>query len=148
METNKLTRRDWFRLRVQPPNQTQTARPHAMGEHVLKQIDLPTNHDGMEMALLPPVREALLSASQIEALFADIAILATNVVLMQRMNGSPRATATSVSANEQLSAAQTAFLEGNVQRVQIRYRWEETAWIDTLERKANEFRLVRIAHCG
>ena len=100
------------------------------------------------MALLPPVREALLSASQIEALFADIAILATNVVLMQRMNGSPRATATSVSANEQLSAAQTAFLEGNVQRVQIRYRWEETAWIDTLERKANEFRLVRIAHCG
>jgi hypothetical protein len=119
---------------------------NVMSESLLAPIELPVNHDGMELSQLPPMREALLSASQIEALFADITNLATNVLLMQRMDGAQRASATAVSASDQLMAAQQALLAGKIQRVQVRYSWDNSAWIDTLERKTNEFRLVRIAH--
>jgi hypothetical protein len=150
MDSRNLTRRDWFRLRTQPVEprceNEPAARPRAMGESLLAPIELPVNHDGMELSQLPPMREALLNASQIEALFADIANLATNVLLMQRMDGAQRASAAAVSASDQLMAAQQALRAGKVQRVQVRYSWDNSAWIDTLERKTNEFRLVRIAH--
>ncbi len=150
MDSKNLTRRDWFRLRrqsaEQPRENAVDPRPLAMGESLLAPIELPTNHDGMELSKLPPMREAVLGLSQIEALFSDIANLATDILLMQRTDGVQRATAASVSTNDQLVAARNALVAGQIHRLQIRYSWEETAWIDTLERKATEFRLVRIAH--
>ena len=47
---------------------------------------------------------------------------------------------------EQLELAHDAILDGSVGKIQIRYRWQDSLWIDTLERKDDVFRLVRIVH--
>jgi hypothetical protein len=65
---------------------------------------------------------------------------------MQRLAGSAHATASSTSSTEQLRMAQQSLLTGAIARIQIRYRWEDCHWIDTLERHDSDVRLVRIAH--
>ena len=50
------------------------------------------------------------------------------------------------STPEQLRAAEPTLLSGSIPRVQIRYHWEAVNWIDTLERRDNRIRLVRIKH--
>lgn len=163
-EGNKLSRRDWFRLRprrseadtpaditaTEAPRQTLSATEHAMGEssHGLQPIAHPENHDSMNLSELPPMREALLSEEQVRQLFADIEALASDIRLMQRSARSLRATATASKATtaEQLRIAQETFLSGTVPRLQIRYHWQAANWIDTLERRDNGVRLIRITH--
>jgi len=153
-----MSRRDWFRLLprgAEPETATDTAArepvqaaAHSMGPapHGLQAIPHPENHDGMNLADLPPMREAFLSEEQVRHLFADIEAFASEVLLMQRLSGSARASACSTSATEQLRTAQQSLLTGAIDRVQIRYRWEDSHWIDTLERRDCGVRLVRIAH--
>ncbi|NQV25522.1 MAG: hypothetical protein HQ518_14275 [Rhodopirellula sp.] len=119
-----------------------------MGEvpNGLQAIAHPVNHDGMDLAELPPMREALLSEDQVRQLFSDIESLASDILLMQRSARSQRAAASKVTTEEQLRMAQDALLSGDVPRVQIRYRWQEANWIDTLERRDDGVRLIRIAH--
>jgi hypothetical protein len=155
-EGNKMSRRDWFRLVPRRPesetpdnasrNAERVAAP-TMGAstHGLKTIPHPENHDGMDLAELPPMREAFLSEDQVRQLFDDIESLATEVLLMQRPVGSVRALG-SASTAEQLRTALQSLLSGTVPRVQIRYHWQSSHWIDTLERHEAGIRLVRIAH--
>lgn len=144
--SQKMSRRDWFRLRKPQTNQTLGATPPNPPE-TLKEIEHPPNHDGMDLSLLPPMREALLSTEQVEALFTDIAGLASDVQLMQRANKAQRATAQAANTKEQLALAKTALVNGDVPRVQIRYRWEGSLWIDTLVNQESQgFKLVRITH--
>ena len=157
-ESKKMSRRDWFRLvpgrpesetlESNAPSETVRAAAPPMGAspHALKTIPHPENHDGMDLAKLPPMREALLSEEQVRQLFADIETLATDVLLMQRLAGSARALASLASTAEQLRNAQQSLLSGTIPRVQIRYHWQAFHWIDTLERHDAGIRLVRIAH--
>ncbi len=157
----KLSRRDWFRLslsgkekspaatnsKVVDQKQTRVASISATG---LTPIEHPPNHDGMDLSELPPMREATLTTSQVNELFGDIASVGSDILLMQRRGGGPsaRAVARSVGETEQLEAAKIALLSGQLGRVQIRYRWRSSQWIDTLESVDGGFRLVRIEHRG
>lgn len=133
----------------EPPIATeQSSTEHFMGEAPtgLQAIAHPENHGGMNLAELPPMREALLSEDQVRQLFSDIEALATDVLLMQRSARAPRATASKATTAEQLRTVQDAILSGTVPRVQIRYHWQAANWIDTLERRDDGIRLIRITH--
>ena len=147
MKNLNPTRRDWFRLRLPRENrmlgESNNSTTHG---HAMQSIAHPPNHDGMDMAQLPPMREALLNDEQIAELFADIGILASEVQLMQRQRGSDRATAAAAKTTEQLEFAKTALLSGTVPRVQIRYRWQNALWIDTLTSSEAGVKLIRIQH--
>lgn len=155
---NKMSRRDWFRLRPRradaevvanvPPTEITDDSDHSMGDvpHGLQPITHPENHDGMNLADLPPMREAVLSEEQVRQLFSDIESLGSDILLMQRSARSQRATPAKATTAEQLHAAQDSLLSGSVPRVQIRYHWQAANWIDTLERREDGVRLVRITH--
>lgn len=145
-DASKLSRREWFRLRVPRKNQLLGHAETGSSNNVLKPIEHPPNHDGMNLSDLPPMREARLSAVQIEALIRDIAELAADVQLMQHADNSNRATARNANSAEQLDFAKAALLSGTVPRIQIRYRWNGKRWIDTLKVESGTYHLVRIAH--
>ena len=87
----KTSRREWFRLRHSP-------QAHFMGNgdgsddladdrsaaNRLQSVESPPNYDGMNLDDLPPVREALLSAQDLDALFDDILRYGSDVQLLQR----------------------------------------------------------------
>jgi hypothetical protein len=151
-DSPKLSRRDWFRLRPATAKQQSdsASRPSevSIGQEArgLQPIAHPENHDGLDLSQLPPMREAVLTAEDVRQLFADIETLATDVLLMQRTSRTANATASRVHTSESLIAAKGALLSGGIRRLQLRYRWQDTAWIDTLEAHPDGFRLVRIAH--
>lgn len=157
-DPNTMSRRDWFRLLPQSSGSKRPADSAAGSAEAavtpsmgatpqgLQAIPHPENHHGMNLADLPPMREAVLSEEQVRQLFADIEALASDVLLMQRLPGSTRAAVSTASSAEQLRAAQQSLLTGAIARCQIRYGWEGTHWIDTLERRDTGVRLVRIAH--
>lgn len=158
-DSPKLSRRQWFRLRMPYPNKNhhepspENAQPVGRlanfaqaASNGLQPIEHPPNHDGLDLAKLPPMREAILSCEEVSDLFADIEQLASDVLLMQRPTGAQRANASSADDYQQLEAAKHALLNGVVPRLQIRYRWQNSHWIDTLRRENNGFHLVRINH--
>lgn len=145
-DSPKLSRREWFRLRVPHQNRLLDDAAQPTRNDVLKPIEHPPNHDGLDLSELPPMREALLTIEQVEELFTDIRNLATDVLLMQRSTGAQRATASRAETIEQLVLAKTSLLSGRVKRVQIRYRWQDSLWIDTLSSQPEGYRLIRIAH--
>ncbi len=165
---NQITRRDWFRLRVPHSNQVldepnleaqvekgvSSAVPlddspvstlSSKNDNGLKPIPHPENHVGLDLSQLPPMREAELSPEQVGVLFDDIEKLATDIHLMQRPGGSMKASSQSLVAT-QMGAARGWLLQGEIKRIQIRYRWQDAFWIDTLESRESGFRLVRIQH--
>ena len=139
MSSNReLSRRDLLRL----PARRQT---HdllgAAPTSALAPVDEPPNHDGMDTSQLPPVHEALLAREQVAALFADIEQCAADVQLMVRRTAEGPA-----ERSPPLGEVCRKLLAGEVSRLQIRYRWQDALWIDTLECTADGFRLVRIGH--
>jgi hypothetical protein len=150
-----MSRRDWFRLRPQR-SEAQTSsettavvdRKPVMGQsqEALQPVAFPENHGGVNLTELPPMCEGLLSVEQVRQLFSDIESLASQILLMQRLPNAQRATTQALSTPEQIRAAETTLLSGAMPRVQIRYHWESVNWIDTLERREDGIRLVRIKH--
>ena len=112
----------------------------------LKPIAHPPNHDGLDLSELPPMREATLSVEEVNTLFDDIAQLGADVLLMQRTKGVQRADASKADTKTKLGLAKSSLLSGEIQRLQIRYRWQDQQWIDTLKRETDGFHIVRIAH--
>ncbi|MDC0935821.1 hypothetical protein OAS39_06010 [Pirellulales bacterium] len=149
-DSNQMSRRDWFRLRPRGTESTDAANrvEHSMGEesHGLEPIEQPVNHDGLDLSELPPMREACLSKEQVCQLFSDIETLATDILLMQRSPRSQRAAASRATTAQQLRTARDTLLSGVIPRVQVRYHWQDANWIDTLERRDEGVRLIRIAH--
>ncbi len=154
--SDKITRRDWFRLRGQHQNRMLAPTESGVNEFevnesgvkqdVLSPVAPPVNHDGLDLSELPPMREAILEIQQINALFADIAQLGTDIQLMQRSVASLRATASRAKSVDDLAMAKDALLTGRTPRVQIRYRWQGVLWIDTLTHQPDGYRIVRIVH--
>lgn len=154
-ENVRMSRRDWFRLRPQrseaeTPLDTAPVvdRKPVMGQsqEALQPVAFPENHGGVNLKELPPMCEGLLSEEQVRQLFSDIGSLASEVLLMQRLPNAQRASTPGLSTAEQLRAAEATLLSGAIPRVQIRYHWEAVNWIDTLERRDDGIRLVRIKH--
>ena len=147
-QQNKISRRDWFRLRpATAPKASGELVGHDANHKRLKPIEHPPNHDGMDLSELPPMREAALSAEEVKALVSDIGTLCTDIMLMQRSSSSQqRATAAKLDSHAQLEAAKTSLLSGQIKRVQIRYRWNGFLWIDTLAHLSDSWQLVRIKH--
>lgn len=151
MDKKTVTRRDWFRLKKSHQNQLLTDTRQNSAASALQPVAHPTNHIGMDLNELPPLCEASLSREQVAQLFCDIEQLASDVVLMQRTTGARQATAAGGTSNDQLQLAMHAMLDQKISRLQIRYRWQDADWIDTLEsnsKTASEstFRLIRISH--
>lgn len=154
-ENARMSRRDWFRLKphrseAETPSESTPVvnRKPVMGQsqEALQPVAFPENHGGVNLSELPPMCEGLLSEEQVRQLFSDIESLASAVLLMQRLPNAQRATTPGFSTSQQLHAAQINLLSGLIPRVQIRYHWEAVNWIDTLERRENRIRLVRIKH--
>ncbi len=143
--TKFISRRDWFRIR--PDNRkpllgSQTGKPD---EPSLSPIAHPPNHDGMDLSQLPPLREARLSEAQIELLFSDLETHAKDIQLFQRSKLNSRGVP---NPTPSLASAKDAILSAKVNKLQIRYRWSDSLWIDTIETLDNGFRLIRVAHAG
>ena len=133
------SRRDWLQTLLSKQ------RSPLLGNHQADNGDgsSPTweNSDGVPPDL-PPMREAWLSETQVRQLFSDIESAATDIRLMQR-----RTRSADSSHPLPLQQVASALLSGGLSKVQIRYRWNQAAWIDTLEAHPNQqFRLVRISH--
>lgn len=154
-----MNRRDWFRLGKPrsvaspqevdgPANVSQSpteSKPDLGTSTELQPIALPPNHDGMDLAALPAMREARLSTDEVLALLTDIETYATDVQLMQRAQH-PGARAQPSGSAMAIELARQAITTGRISRLQVRYAWNAASWIDTLETVPNGFRLVRIEH--
>jgi len=141
-----MSRRDWFRLRVPRENAwlDQEQEPNNAAKS-LAPIELPPNHDGMDLADLPPLREATLMRDEFVSLLDDIQTHGNDIQLMQRRTADSQRTNV-LPVSTAISTAKQAFLRGKVSRLQIRYRWQDSLWIDTIENRDDQIRLVRIAH--
>ena len=153
MSQSPISRRDWFRLRLSPSNtslspseQNDSAEGIPSRSTPLAPVPEPPNHDGMDLSQLPPMREALLEASQLDELASDIQTYGQQIQLLHRGLADSKPNQTPMPSSEQISWAIRCLQNGQIQRLQIRYRWNHALWIDTLENKAGAFRLVRIQH--
>ncbi len=148
----KISRRDWFRLRrgttaadcLQVDNTADRGQPRqlmAPGQP----ISQPTNYGEIDLAQLPPLREAELDGEQLVQLFEDLREFAHRISVHYRglSSGVDQGL---VDAATQLIAVRTELFSGRLSRVQIRYAWDGAWWIDTLESRDGRFRLVRICH--
>lgn len=136
-----ISRRDWFRLRSPASPSAKQQRLGADPPAGLQSIDEPVNHGGVDLSALPPMHEAILDAQEVAALMNDLEHHATGVQLIARSAGG-----NTPDHSAKLSAACKQLLSGNVQKLQIRYHWQDARWIDTLHRQPEGFRLVRIRH--
>ena len=114
-DLKKITRRDWFRLRIPHQNKLLTGADESPDTNVLKTIEHPPNHDGLDLSLLPPMREAVLTSDQVSTLFSDIDQLATDILLMQRSTNSARPSASKAESSSKLELAKSALLTGQLQ---------------------------------
>ena len=135
------SRRDWFRLRSPTTPPTQQPQLGAESRAGLRSIEEPVNHGGLELTELPPMHEAILDEQQVTELFHDIERFASAVQLIARS-----AADHAPDHSARLSTACKRLLSGSVQKLQVRYQWQDAHWIDTLQRQAVGFRLVRIRH--
>lgn len=136
-----LSRRDWFRLRSPAPPPAKQQRLGAEPPTGLKSIEEPVNHGGVDLSSLPPMHEATLDVEEVATLFEDIERHATAVQLIARS-----AAGNTPDHSSQLDLACRRLLSGNVQKLQIRYQWQNVHWIDTLQQQPDGFRLIRIRH--
>ncbi|NOZ41428.1 MAG: hypothetical protein GXP24_14565 [Planctomycetes bacterium] len=138
-----MSRRDWFRLRLPVTPSEKQQRLGAEPPTGLQSIDDPINHGGFDLSSLPPMHEATLDAQEVAALFADLEQHATAVQFVARSN---TGNASDRFSHVDIKGARDQLLGGNVRKLQIRYQWQNAHWIDTLERRPDGFRLVRIQH--
>lgn len=99
--------------------------------------ELPRPHG--EGPPVPPMWQADLDAAALGQLFADLGT-AAEVLSVQGKSGAGRYASPDPLT---LEAAREQFASGEITGVQIRYRFEDREWIDTLLRVGRGFRLVR-----
>jgi len=113
-------------------------------------FDQPVNDSPDQLAPLdlPPISDATLSRQDVVALFRDLESFATNIELTQPLR-QRRAGSQTANAPATLTGLRDRLLDPNAPstvKVQIRYTWQGQRWIDTIERRGPDYRLVRIAH--
>lgn len=89
---------------------------------------------------LPPIHDAPLAPAAIDALFADLELVADALEITARSANARRADSTRLT----LADARAALDSGTVAALQLRYRFDGADWCDTLIRTATGARLIRI----
>ena len=135
--SQSVTRRDLFRGLRRPETPAWLGEPspvRAPAQETLQESlpEQPRSADD-EPYQLPPVRQAMLNDTELAALFHDLEHSATDVQLNRQMTASNAPDDRTDSASH-LQAAHRALRNGDLSRVQIRYRWQNALWIDTLQR--------------
>jgi|694.fasta_scaffold15797_8 hypothetical protein len=150
MNDSNISRRDWFRFGNLHSNElsekTQSLPLYGATDQNLLLVPTPENHSRSELPQLPPIGEALLDQMQLDQLFLDIRQLGCNVQCIHRRSDRPAQPTASEDSLSQLAKLHQQLSSGQLQRVQVRYQWNGQNWIDTLERKTGNYRLVRIGH--
>ncbi len=99
----------------------------------------------MTAAAAAPVHEALLDDATVAQLFFDIGHAADLIGITLKAAGARRADPVAAAAPS-LDDAHRAFATGAVGAVQLRYRFGDEEWWDTLVRTSTGVRLIRISH--
>ncbi len=96
----------------------------------------------MSELALPKVQEAILDEATLDRLFFDVAHVAELLEVVTK--GAPEAHAADPTAPDRLERAREALRAGRAFGVQLRYRFADTEWWDTLMRVPGGVKLVRI----
>lgn len=91
---------------------------------------------------LPEMRDAVLSAEDLQALAADLAALTHITGILEK----GVATSHAESSPPSLQTAIERLTTGHVRAIQIRYQYDSHEWTDTLMALPQGFRLVRCRH--
>jgi hypothetical protein len=89
---------------------------------------------------LPPLHEGMLDAAGLGALFGDLGALAEVMEVITKGGAVDRATPGRLT----LATAEELLRTGAVRGVQVRYRYEDAEWWDTILALPQGFRVVRI----
>jgi hypothetical protein len=90
---------------------------------------------------LPELRQALLSPEEVRALAADLLACTQLGEVLEKTRDRSHA-----DGQPSLSAAIERLLDGRVTGMQVRYRYQDQEWTDTLMAASGGFRLVRCQH--
>ena len=88
---------------------------------------------------LPPVFQGLLDNDQLQQIFTDLKACAQVLHVQVRSAGAPRA-----DRHASLDEVFQLLQAGQIRSAQIRYRYQDDVWCDTLLAKSDGVRLVRI----
>lgn len=98
--------------------------------------------DSPETLRLPPLQQTVLDPATLEALFRDLQACTQVVAVQPKLPGPPRMSAGLPPLS--LETARAGLADGSLAGAQIRYRYENGTWCDTLIRRPDGIRLVRI----
>jgi len=93
---------------------------------------------------LPEMREGQLDAAQVEQLFSDLDSCTQVLAILEKGGRQDHAK----SSQPNLVAARDRFLNREVLAVQIRYRYDNAEWIDTLLHSPTGIRAIRCQQVG
>ncbi|MCI0537790.1 MAG: hypothetical protein L0Z50_21460 [Verrucomicrobiales bacterium] len=91
---------------------------------------------------LPELTTAMLDAAQVEQLLRDIELCGQIIEIIPKFAARGHAPDTSVT----LSQARELLAARAIRGLQLRYRFENADWWDTVMLVGDQFRLVRIRH--
>jgi hypothetical protein len=92
---------------------------------------------------LPALQQTLLDPPTLAALFRDLAACTQIAAVLPKFAGQS-AHAHTGSATITLDAAREGLADGTLRGAQIRYRYQDQVWCDTLMARPDGIRLVRI----
>lgn len=92
---------------------------------------------------LPALQQTHLDPATLAALFRDLAVCAEVMSVLPKWAAQSGTTRTEAQPIP-LDAAQAGLTDGTLRAAQIRYRFENRSWCDTLLRLPDGVRLVRI----
>lgn len=91
---------------------------------------------------LPPVHTGVLDGDGLAELLADL----TSLCEIDEIRGrTPPGSPPLAAAPRDLADAFERLREGELTAIQVRYRHADEAWLDTISRESNDYRIVRIA---
>lgn len=94
-----------------------------------------------QMEPLPAIWDKLLDPATLDQYFKDLAAHAEMISVQEKQSPTEYVHENSMD----LSAAREKVMSGNARAVQIRYRYEELEWCDTLLCKSSGVKLIRMA---
>jgi hypothetical protein len=97
-----------------------------------------------EQPVLPELQDTFLDRATIELLFRDLAACTEIIEIIPKL--SRRGMVGDQAFNLSLEQARELLLSGQVRGLQIRYRYQNADWWDTLMDTPQGVRLVRIRH--
>jgi len=109
----------------------------------MPETDPPANTPPNKQAGAPQCVEAVLTASDLDDLFRDLAACAElQHIAVKDQSG--RATADTVTTD--LVSARLLIDQPHVTALQLRYRYNGDLWIDTLTHQEVDYHLLRVCH--